>query len=205
MSKTANQTANRVLPQTTYLAIGIPQGVAFAIDQPQYHFGYIRRGGVTVQLPETFYQWWTLALDGAEENTIRDLAAKQNELENFSENLAFMVELRLLLPWTGDNSEIERFPEIRVVPAGVGLGNSREDPFGCRIVSRWGSSPGLSVDLVSYTIWSLFDGAISLEQACQTTAKHLKLPLDSVRQLALILLPLLMRNSLAMLDVVTSS
>jgi len=188
--------------QPTYYAIGLPQGVLVDSNQSEEPFGNIRRGGKTVMIPFAAYQWWVLALDGVGVDTFRDLAAKQNEMEDFSDNLAWMVESRLLLPWTGENGDIERFPEIRVLPAGVGVGNSRDDPVGFVILSRRGDPSGLRVDIVGYIIWMFLDGVVTLEQACQATAEHAKVPVEDVRQRALTLVPTLMRNGLALLDVV---
>jgi hypothetical protein len=200
-----SETATQAVPQTTYLAIGLPQGVLFVSDQPEEPFGNIRRGGETIMIPFVAYQWWILALGGVEVDTLRDLAAKQNEMEDFSDNLAFMVECNLLLPWTRDVGDIERFPEIRVVPAGIGVGNAPDNLHEFDILSRQEGTPVLRLDFLGYVIWSFFDGAISLEQACQSTADHLQLPVDSVRQRALTLVPALMRSGLALLDVVASS
>jgi len=204
MSETAAQAA----PQTIYLAIGIPQGVLVdsnQMDQSEEPFGNIRRGGMTMMIPFVAYQWWFLALSGTEENALRDLAAKQNEMEDFADNLAFMVESRLLLPWTSDVGDIEHFREIRVVPAGVGVGNSWDDEVGFLIMSRRGDPPSLRVDIVDYIIWTFFDGVLTLEQACQATAEHAKVPVEDVRRRALTLVPALMRNGLALLDVVAPS
>jgi len=200
-----SETATQVIPQTTYLAIGLPQGVLLDSSQSQEPFGNIRRGGETIMVPFAAYQWWSFALGGAEENTLRDLAAKQNEMEDFPDNLAWMVENRLLLPWTGEDGDIERFREIRVVPAGVGVGNSWDDPVGFIIMSRRGDPPSLRVDIVDYIIWTFLDGVVTLEQACQATAEHAKVPVEDVHKRALTLVPTLMRSGLALLDVVVPS
>jgi len=200
-----SETANEAAPQTTYLAIGIPQGVGFISEQSEEPFCYIRRGGRTVQVPLAFYEWWVLALDGVDVDTLRDLAAKRNDLDDFSDNLAYLVESHLLLPWTSDVGGIGRFPEIRVVPTGVGVGNGRDDPVGFIIMSRRRDPPGLRVDIVGYIIWTFFDGVLTLEQACQATAEHAKVPVEDVRRRALTLVPTLMRNGLALLDVVAPS
>jgi len=203
-----SETATQATPQTTHLAIGIPQGVLVdsnQMDQSEEPFGNIRRGGMTMMIPFVAYQWWFLALAGVEENALRDLATKQNETEDFSDNLAFMVESNLLLPWTGENGDIERFPEIRVVPAGVGVGNSWDDEVGFLIMSRRGDPPSLRVDIVDYIIWTFLDGVVTLEQACQATAEHAKVPVEDVHKRALTLVPTLMRSGLVLLDVVVPS
>jgi hypothetical protein len=203
-----SETATDEAPHAIYLAIGIPQGLVFVSDQSDQSeepFFYIRLGGETIQVPLTSYEWWGLALDGVGVDAIRDWAAKRNDLDDFSDNLACLVEYNLLLPWTSDVGDIEQFPKIRVVPAGMGVGNSHDNPHEFVILSRREGAPVLRLDFLAYVIWSFFDGVISLEQACQSTADHLQLPVDSVRQRALTLVPTLMRNGLALLDVVYPS
>jgi len=200
-----SETATQATPQTTYLAIGIPQGVGFVSERSEEPLCYVRRGGRSAEMPLAVHEWWLLALDGVGVDAFRDLAAKRHDLDDFSDNLAFMVESRLLLPWTSDVGDIERFPEIRVVPAGMGAGNSSENPHEFVILSRRDGAPALYVDFIGYVIWSFFDGAISLEQACQATADHLRLPVEDVRKRALTLVPTLMHSGIALLDVVTPS
>jgi len=63
----------------------------------------------------------------------------------------------------------------------------------------------LRVDIVGYMIWTFLDGVVTLEQACQATAEHAKVPVEDVRRRALTLVPTLIRNGLALLDVVAPS
>lgn len=198
----SSQTTAEGASQTIYLAIGIPQGIVWVDGPGEETLGNIRCGGRTVQFPLDAFEYWIRALDGVEVDTLREVAAKQHNLDDFSDNLAFMVESKLLLPWSGTAKDIERFQDLRIIPTGIGVGNSPEEPLKFVICSRNDGQPLVRLDFVSYAIWSCCDGVSSLEQACQFTAEHFQVPLDAVHLQALTLVPALMRYGAALLDVV---
>jgi hypothetical protein len=189
-------------PQEIYLAIGLSQGLVWVDGSPEETLGNICRGGAAVQVPFAAFECWLRAIDGVELNTLRDIVAKYQDLDSFSDNLTYMIDSKLLLPWSSTVDDMERFQEIRVIPGGVSAGNTPDDPYRFVICSRQDGEPVLRLDLPAYGIWSFCDGFSSLEQVCKTTAEHLRLPLDSVRQRALTLLPALMQSGVALLDVV---
>ena len=183
----------------TYLAVGVPLGAFVPDEMAQNASCHIRRAGRFFQMPLEPYEWWSSALDGITEDDLRAIAARHHDLDDFADNLAWFLESRLLLPWTGQDVDVERFSDIRVIPWGIGAGNSIEDPVRFSIVSRQGV-PAVAVDVMAYTIWSFCDGATTLEAVCRATADHLQMALDDVRHRALTLVPTLMRNGLAFLD-----
>ena len=187
-----------------YLAVGIPQGIIWVDEQPEEEsLGNVRNGRTTVHFPLDSFEYWIRALDGVTVDTLLEVAAKQDDLDDFADNLAFMVESKLLLPWTGTAKDIELFRDLRIIPTGIGVGNSSDEPLKFLICSRNDGQPLVRTDFVSYAIWSYCDGISSLEQACQSASEHFSVPLDEVRQLALALVPALMRYGAALLDVVT--
>lgn len=198
----STETTTEDVSQTIYLALGIPQGIVWVDGPGEETLGNIRCGGRTVQFPLDAFRYWIRALDGVDVSTLRAVAAKQHDLDDFADNLAFMVESKLLLPWSSTTQDIELFQDLRIIPTGIGMGNSPEEPHKFVICSRNDGQPLLRIDFVSYAIWSFCDGVSSLEQACQSTAKHLQVTLESVHELALTLIPALMRSGIALLDVI---
>ena len=194
MSKTISE---KVL---TYVAIGVPLGALVSVSNSKDNVCGIRRGGKYVQMPLQAYESWHRALDGVDAESLREIAARNNDLDDFSDNLAWFVESDLLLPWTGEEGDYRRFEEIRVIPCGIGAGNSADDPTRFAILSRRDATPALWVDFLGYTIWSFCDGVNTLDEACQATANHLGISLDDVRRRTLTLLPALMRNGVAFID-----
>ncbi len=186
-----------------YLAVGIPQGIIWVDEQPEEEsLGNVRNGRTTVHFPLDSFEYWIRALDGVTLDTLREVAAKQDDLDDFADNLAFMVESKLLLPWSCTEKDIELFQDLRIIPTSVGVGNSSDEPTKFLICSRNDAQTLVQTDFVSYAIWSYCDGISSLEQACQSVSEHFSVPIDEVRRLALTLVPTLMRYGAALLDLV---
>jgi len=183
-----------------YLAIGLPRGVLVTPNRPEESFGAIRRGGHTVKVSLAVYEWWTLALGGIEPDALHSLVSEHGDPSDPVERVAWMVASRLLLPWKGTADDIKRFSEIRVMLTSVGAGNSSGDLLEFVIQSRQDGTCALRVDFPAYLLWGLCDGTISLEQACQMVAEDLDMPVEYMHHRALWLVPALMRNGLALLD-----
>ncbi len=184
----------------TYLAIGVPLGALVSASGSKDNLCGIRRDGKYVQIPLQAYELWHKALDGVDEDGLRETAAQNYDLEDFSDNLAWFVESHLLLPWSGQESDFGKFGDIRVIPCGIGAGNSVDDPARFAILSRHDAVPALWVDFLAYIIWSFCDGVATLDEACLAAANHTHVAASEVRQRALTLLPALMRNGLAFID-----
>jgi hypothetical protein len=74
-----------------YLAVGIPQGIIWVDEQPEEEsLGNVRNGRTTVHFPLDSFEYWIRALDGVTVDTLLEVAAKQDDLDDFADNLAFM-------------------------------------------------------------------------------------------------------------------
>lgn len=185
--------------EPVYLAVGVPYGaiVTPSLEGPRCS---LRRGGKFVQIPLRVYQPWRCALNGLAQGELREIAAGNNDLDTFDRDLAWLVESKLLLPWTQREVDLEHFNRIRVIPCGIGGGNSAERPEAFALLARNDAAPALWVDVVAFTLYGHFDGIATLDEACGDTAKRLDYPVDEVRERALTLLPALMRSGLAFID-----
>lgn len=185
--------------KTIYLAIGLPYGaiVTPTSGAPRCN---LRRGGKFVQMPLQAYELWHQALDGIDRDALREIAARNNDLDDFDDNLAWFKSSQLLLPWTQQEADLEYFARIRVIPCGIGAGNSAEHPEAFALLARHDAAPALWVDVVAFTLYGQFDGNATLDEACAATAKRLDYPVDEVRERALTLMPALMRSGLVFID-----
>ncbi len=189
LSATASNTFSREevkhMPDTVkVLPIGRPTGAIAAPSNTEL-VHTLRRGGKSVRVARQMFDVWTLALaGGAEPGPVTDRLVKAN----------------LLLPWTGTAEDYERYPALRVIPCGMGGANLPEKPDAFPLLSPRDGSAVLYVDLLGFALYGSFDGAISLEDACVATSERLALPLGQVRQRAALLLPALVHNGLAFID-----
>jgi hypothetical protein len=182
----------------TYLALGIPLGALVTPTSPGPRCG-LRRGGRYVELPVEAYEYWHLALDSRSEEELRAVAIRQGAAADFADNLQWFVEARLLLPWHGDARDVAHYAHLRVIPCGIGAGNTAAHPDRFTVLHRDGR-PALDLDVVGYALWSFCDGTVSLDQACRQTAQHLQVPPDAVSARAGTAVVQWMRQGVAFLD-----
>ncbi len=185
--------------EPVYLAVGLPYGgiMAPSFKGPRC---ILRRGGRLIRVPLSVFRLWRKSLNALSRDELREVAASNGDLGGFERDLQRLVEAQLLIPWTDESVNLRHFSHLRVIPCGMGGANLPEKPDAFPLLSPRDGSAVLYVDLLGFALYGSFDGAISLEDACVATSERLALPLDQVRQRAALLLPALVHNGLAFID-----
>ena len=96
-------------------------------------------------------------------------------------------------------TSVPDFARLRVLPTGLVAGQTDPSTSHCTLLTRQGD-PALTVDLLSYDIWTACDGIRSLAAACEETARRTGHPLTQVQRHAAALLPRLADHGLILLD-----
>ena len=180
-----------------YLAVGRPAGVDRSVGpEPLYS---LTIDGRDYHLPLTGYHYWVGALAGATTADLHAIAETADDLADFADNLAWFQETHLLWASTGTLSDARDFAQLRVLPTGLGAGQTDPTTSHCSLLTRDGH-PALTLDVVSYIFWTLCDGIRSVAAACDETARRTEHPLTEVQRHAAALLPRLAAHGLILLD-----
>lgn len=185
------------------VSVGIPVGtqvIPWETSASEVRAG-IRCGGKYISFPMDHYEVWLYAIGGVRLDRFYAWG-RDRGIDDIEQAVTDLVGMRLFWRMSGTlDVDSEQFDRIRVIPRGVGLGNSMPEPHRYAIGDQ-DFTPTLTVDFVAYNIWTFCDGALSYRAACEATAKHLAMNIADVLARAESLIPALMGNKLAYLDTI---
>ncbi len=191
-----------------YLAIGTPLGPLAIHDDDTPLANFIRADstGHYMSMPSEAYNVWLSALDGIAPDEFEFILLKESGEDDYAENLKWLIDTRLIVLWDPEATDFSDYPNIRVVPCSGGLGEDPDEPGVYTIVPRHESTAVLRVDFLTYVLWTYCNGLKSLSDACQATVDDLgdRFSLDQVRRQAVTLVPGLLSQQLAFLELVSA-
>lgn len=157
---------------TSYVAVGIPQGVV--VDRASGEVaGAVRRGGELVSLEEVEYALWTSLLTPMTPADIRHNAAS-DAFAQAEQAIARLLEMNLLVRIEPGKPLDQATERLRPLPLGLGLGNSSGDPMTFEIQNATLSLPTpVSLNVVGAMFWWEFDGTRSLRAIARRVADQL--------------------------------
>jgi hypothetical protein len=191
-----------------YLAIGTPLGPLIINEDDTSLTNFIRvdNNGGYMRLPSEPYRVWLSALDGIAPEEFESILLKESGEDDCAENLKWLIDTHLIVLWDPEATDFSDYPNIRVVPCGGGLGEDPNEPGIYTIVPRHESTAVLRVDFPTYVLWNYCNGLKSLSDACQATVDDLGdlFSLDQVRRRAVMLVPGLLSQQLAFLELASA-
>ena len=151
------------------LAVGYPLGFTAPLDGsevPELPYA-IRLGDATLDLAEEHWQLWLSAFDGGEKANLVAATARLGVERRSVDDLFAAGALIELEDVPAANADL--FERLRILPTGIGLGNSADERARFRI-----ALPGIGVrittDVRAYHVWRRCDGRVTLAQACRDEA-----------------------------------
>jgi hypothetical protein len=169
-----------VLERDAVIAVGVPQGLNIAEDDPTTHNAcLIRSAGRFVSLTPEALIVWIAALVPRSASELLELAQAEMSNDKANEVLAFLYRSDLLARFDRGASWIDWSKRLRVIPMAMGLGNSVDDITRFRIQAPL--DPYLvEVDAYSYWNWLAWDGTETVYDGAVQVADQLAAPTDVI-------------------------
>lgn len=179
------------------VALGVPCG-GFP-GTPMAPGMNIRLGGDYVPVGRAaFAAWWQL-LRPRRIGEISDWLEAHHPGAG-ADAVAELHALRVIVPWHADPlADLPTFAPLRLVPIGLGMGQSMERPGSCTV--SFGFAGGqVSMGSVPYGVWARCDGRVGLGEACRLVAAAVSLHVDEVWAEFHPVLPELTAGGMALID-----
>ena len=151
--------------------VGMPLGF-FSLATPSElgdEVAEIRHGHMRHQIAPALYEFWAQTANLCTRTGVRRWATEQ-DIANIEVALADLVELGLVVELSSvpeQNGNVLR--THRLLPLGYGLGNTSEDRAAFYVADQHGEVIHV-MSAFSYGVWSLSDGYLSVQDACETAA-----------------------------------
>lgn len=184
------------------LSVGYPLGMAVPIEsgEPTDQPYELRYGSGYLQLAEVQYQLWLLALSGRKRSDL-EVAAQEQGFSQADDVIAGLLRVEALVELEDDPvANAPLFERLRLIPTGIGMGNSVEEPTEFKI-GLPGLGAVLAVDLRTYDVWGGSDGRKTIAEVCREAAEQVGgVSPDRFYGQVAVNLPVLLQEGVAYLD-----
>jgi hypothetical protein len=189
------------VPFPTYFAVGLPQGIRVEPKEGSVIGGVITRGGERVNIDPVSYALWLLLQLTFSEKQLQEKFKAQMGVDGFDKAMATLVSKRLVQR-LGSKKDLKVFSTIRVIPKATGVGNGdKMQPLRYSVRPNFGDKE-VVMNPFDYTVWTMWDGKLTVMRSWRAAAKIYNLRLSSVLQRQVGILFLLMSQGLLNLDFV---
>lgn len=184
------------------LSVGYPLGMSVPIEsgEPSDQPYELRYGSGYLQLAEVQYEIWWLARGGRPRSDL-EVAAQEQGIPQAADVIAGLLHVEALVELEDDPvANAPLFERIRLIPTGIGMGNSVERPTEFKIgLPELGAR--IAVDLRTYDVWSGSDGRKTIAEVCREAAQQAGgVDPDHFYGQAAVNLPILLQEGVAYLD-----
>lgn len=189
-------------PTPVLIPIGVPLGHWYRegldLNDPEAPIMAQRFGNKWLALPVSTYTVWDSTFDQNTRDELIGLATSRG-VSDAHDRLNALLDDGGIVNLNGDFQYVkDLMGYYRLIPAGVGLGNSESDPT--RYEIGLPGEPRFAVNPVTYSVWAVSNSEPSLLKACEVVAEDTEESLESVVTLVAYALPTMLKARVAFMD-----
>jgi hypothetical protein len=157
--------------QALLLPVGMPLGFFSMLRSSPLgrEVAEIRLGARRLQLAPNLYEFWSQIARLRTRHGVREWAVAQ-EVPNADDALADLIAAQLVVELgLSAERDSDALAKHRLLPLGFGLGNTPEARHVFHVADQRGQSL-YSMSGFSFGVWSLSDGYMSVQRACEASA-----------------------------------